>query len=108
MAASTPIKRTICDLHHIRDVCSSLWFRPGSDSVWAMVHKVPPRCGTSPGLEARILDYCRISGWTVTELSKSLGAPESSILTILGAYEREGLVRVTSHGVWTIVKTKKA
>src|SRR5262249_26651474 len=63
---------------------------PESASVWAMVHKVPPWSGTRPGLEARILHDCRISGWTVTELSKSLGAPESSILAILGAYERPG------------------
>jgi hypothetical protein len=72
-----------------------------------MAHKVPPGSVTRPSLEARILDCCRRSGWTVTELSKSLGALESSILTILIAYEREGYIRVSSQGVWTIVKTKK-
>ena len=60
-----------------------------------------------PSLEARILDCCQRSGWTVTELSKSLATPESSILTILRDYEQEGRVRVSSQGVWTVVKTKK-
>jgi hypothetical protein len=78
------------DLRHIREVWSSLRFLPGSDTVWVMAHKVPPGSVTRPSLEARILDCCRRSGWTVTELSKSLGALESSILTILIAYEREG------------------
>src|SRR4030095_525636 len=97
---------TVGDPRHIREVWSSLRFLPVSDSVWAMV-QVRPRSITRPSLEARILDYCQRSGWTVTELSKSLSAPESTILTILRAYEQEGHVRVSSQGVWTVVKTKK-
>ena len=60
-----------------------------------------------PNLQARILDCCRRSGWTVTELSKSLAVPESSILTILRVCEGEGQLRVSSEGVWTIVKTRR-
>jgi len=69
-----------------------------------MTGKVSLKSLTRPSLDARILDYCRRSGWTVTELSKSLGVPESSILTVLRVYEREGRVHVSSRGVWTIVK----
>jgi hypothetical protein len=97
---------TVGDPRHIRKVWLSLRFLPVNDSVWAMV-QVPPRSNTRPSLEARILDYCQRSGWTVTELSKSLSAPESTILAILRAYEPEGHVRVSCQGVWTVVKTKK-
>jgi len=62
---------------------------------------------TRPSLEARIIDCCQRSGWTVAELSKSLATPESSILRILRAYEQEGRVRVSPQGVWTIVETKR-
>jgi len=72
-----------------------------------MDDNVPRKGFIRPNLEARILDYCRRSSWTVTELSKSLAVPESSILNILRIYEKEGNVQVSSRGVWTIVKTRR-